>query len=135
MASIISKIKKKSDQPQEKAQVAAEKSTNTTHGDATKNAVVSTTANHIVLRPLVSEKGAHQQSQHKYFFEVERSANKIDIKKTIESMYKVDVVNVRVMNVRGKRVRFARRAGARKAWKKAIVTLKKGQRITTVEGV
>ncbi|MGB0757034.1 MAG: 50S ribosomal protein L23 [Patescibacteria group bacterium] len=134
MASIISKMKKKSDQPQEKAQVTAEKSTKTKKSVTKKN-VATPPAARILLRPLVTEKGSQQQSLNKYFFEVERSANKIDIKRTIESMYKVDVVAVRVMNVRGKRVMFARRAGARRAWKKAIVTLKKGQRITTVEGV
>lgn len=89
----------------------------------------------VLIRPLVSEKGTAQQADNKYYFEVARDVNKIQIRNAIEALYKVNVVSVRVLNQRGKSVRFGKFTGARKAWKKAIVTLQKGQRITTVEGV
>ena len=133
MTSLISKLKKNDEQPQEKKEVAAKpvkKEVKKTKSTQTFDASYRT-----LVRPLVSEKGAMQQSQNKYFFEVSRDSNKIEIKKAIETVYGVHVVSVNIMNQRGKAVRFGRTQGMRKSWKKAIVTLKQGERITTVEGV
>ncbi len=132
MTSLISKLKKNDEQPQEKKEaVVPVKKTSTK-----KKVLPKFDASYRVLvRPLVSEKGALQQAQNKYFFEVARDTNKIEIKKAIETVYGVSVLSVNVLNQRGKSVRFGRTQGRRKAWKKAIVTLKKGDRITTVEGV
>lgn len=88
-----------------------------------------------IVRPLVSEKGTYLQEQNKYFFEVSDGANKISVKQAVETLYDVDVVKVNIQNRAGKKVNYGRRSGRRKAWVKAIVTLKPGQRITTVEGV
>lgn len=89
----------------------------------------------VVIKPLVTEKGTFLQGYNTYLFEVAPHANKIMIQHAVETIYHVEVVKVRVMNMRGKRVRSGRQQGKRKNWKKAVVTLKQGQRITTVEGV
>jgi len=84
----------------------------------------------IIRKLLVTEKGTQQGSAGKYLFEVEPSANKIEIKRAVESLFNVSVTRVNTMTVKGKRkrertVRFGKRAD----WKKAIVTLKEGSKI------
>jgi large subunit ribosomal protein L23 len=68
-------------------------------------------------------------------FEVDRRANKIEIKKAVERIFKVQVEDVRTMNYQGKRKRLGRNEGRRRHWKKAVVTLKPGQKIEFFEGV
>lgn len=89
----------------------------------------------LLIRPLVSEKGAYLQAANKYLFEVARTANKITVQNAIEQLYDVKVIKVNILNQDGKKVRVGRIRGKRKAWKKAVITLQPGQRITTVEGV
>ncbi len=89
----------------------------------------------VLVRPLISEKGTAAQEYSKYIFEVITNASKVEIQQAVEALYKVDVIKVNVLNQQGKKVRFGRVAGKRRNWKKAVVTLKKGQRITPVEGV
>ncbi len=67
-------------------------------------------------------------------FEVDRRANKIEIKKAVERIFKVQVEDVRTMNYQGKRKRLGRNEGRRRHWKKAVVTLKPGQKIEFFEG-
>ena len=62
-------------------------------------------------------------------------ANKFEIKKAVQDIFKVDVVNISTMNVRGKLKRQGRSQGMTPAWKKAIVTLKEGQNIEVFEGL
>ena len=78
---------------------------------------------------LRTEKGVALQDVNKYFFSVKKSANKIQIKKAVEDVYKVKVqdVNTQVMNGKLKRVR--QQVGKTPDWKRAIVTLKPGQKI------
>lgn len=87
----------------------------------------------IVKRPVVSEKANVQQERHnQYSFEVDRAANKHEIRLAIEKLFGVTVQSLRVMNVRGKKRRMGlryRKPGRTSAWKKAIVTLPKGQAI------
>lgn len=79
----------------------------------------------IVLRPIVTEKGyAKAEHENIYFFEVNRLANKIQIKEAVETLFDVKVVEVRTQNHKGKRVRSRRGTyGKRRDWKKAMVKL------------
>ena len=90
----------------------------------------------IVKKPVITEKANIQQERHnQYAFEVARSASKQEIRQAIEKLFGVSVLSLRVMNVRGKRRRMGmrvRREGRTAAWKKAIVTLPKGQTIDVI---
>ncbi len=89
----------------------------------------------IIKRPLVTEKSTRlMQDQNKYTFEVALTANKTEIKQAIEEIFKVTVTNVTTMRVLGKTKRMGRYEGKRPDWKKAIVTLKPGDRIEAFEG-
>jgi len=133
MTSLIDKFKKTETQTNVKDESRV-KSVKVKKADKNNN-TASVSAYKFLVKPLVSEKGAIQQVDSKYFFVVDRNANKIQIKKAIESIYGVSVTSVNVINQSGKAVSFGRRSGFRKSWKKAIITLKKGERITTIESV
>ena len=82
----------------------------------------------IIEKVQLTEKGATLSEAHnKYLFRVARGANKLEIKKAVETLYKVSVTGVNTMNYLGKRKR-ERRAdfGKRSDWKRAVVTLKEG---------
>jgi large subunit ribosomal protein L23 len=90
----------------------------------------------IVKRALITEKGTQiRERENGYLFEVARDANKIEIRHAIESIFPVKVETVRTLRVHGKPKRMGRYAGHRPDWKKAIVTLKKGQTIELFEQV
>ena len=90
----------------------------------------------IVRKVLITEKGtALRETQNQYFFEVARDANKIDIKRAIETIFSVKVDNVRTMQLRGKVKRQGRWVGRRNDWKKAIVTLQPDQKIELFEQI
>jgi len=90
----------------------------------------------IVRRARITEKGTRiRESQNGYLFEVARDANKIEIKKAVEAIFSVKVATIRTLRVHGKPKRVGRHAGHRPDWKKAIVTLKKGQTIELFEQV
>jgi len=90
----------------------------------------------IVRRALVTEKGTQiRESGNQYLFEVDPRANKLQIKKAIEIIFAVKVDNVRTLRMQGKEKRLGAHAGRRSSWKKAIVTLKKGQNIELFEQV
>ncbi len=94
----------------------------------------------IIKRPVITEKASLQQERFgQYAFEVDRFANKYQIKEAIETLFDVNVVSLRVMNVRGKKRRMGmryKRIGFTASWKKAIVTLAPDQHIDLVdEGV
>lgn len=86
-------------------------------------------AQDIVKGLLRTEKGAALMSQNKYLFWVDKSANKIEIKKAVETIYKVKVasVNTMIMSGKAKRVRYT--VGMTPEWKKAVVTLREGGKI------
>lgn len=90
----------------------------------------------IIKRPIVTEKAMQLGEIGQYVFEVDRKANKIQIKTAIEEMFEVDVRSVRTVNVKGKvKSRLTRRGyqrGRTPSYKKAIVTLKEGQTIDVV---
>jgi large subunit ribosomal protein L23 len=90
----------------------------------------------IVRRAMISEKGTRlREKQNGYLFEVARDANKIEIKHAIESIFTVKVTSVRTIRVHGKPKRQGRYAGHRPDWKKALVTLRKGDSIELFEQV
>ncbi len=74
-------------------------------------------------------KGLALEPEGKYFFQVAKDANKIEIKKAIEEIYKVKVLAVNTSIVRGKLKRVRQEQGSTTPWKKAVVTLKEGQKI------
>jgi large subunit ribosomal protein L23 len=85
----------------------------------------------VIKRLDLTEKGAGlAEKQNQYFFEVERDANKIEIKRAVEQLFKVNVVKVNTLTRAGKAKRNRRGGiGFRPDWKRAIVTLKKGEKI------
>jgi large subunit ribosomal protein L23 len=90
----------------------------------------------IVRRPLITEKTTIQKEAfNQVTFEVDRKANRVEIKRAIEKIFNVRVAAVRTMQITGKVKRRGRILGKRKDWKKAIVTLMPGERIDFFEGV
>lgn len=90
----------------------------------------------IIIRPIVTEKTTLQKEMHNQVsFEVDRRANRIEIRKAIEHIFGVRVADVKTMHINGKVKRRGRVLGKRKDWKKAIVTLLPGERIEFFEGV
>ena len=89
----------------------------------------------VLRRPLVTEKNTVLQAQNKYAFEVAKEANKPQIKQAVEKTFKVKVTTVNVTKVSGKIKRVGRRLVQTSPWKKAIVTLKPGDKIEFFEGV
>jgi len=91
-----------------------------------------------IIRPVVSEKSTILGDRGKYIFEVAPDANKIQIKRAVEEAFankKVQVSAVNVLHVPGKARRRGRSVGITRSWKKAIVTLRAGQRLDLFEGV
>ena len=90
----------------------------------------------VVRRALITEKGTLlRERQNQYHFEVQRDANKVDIKRAVEAIFSVKVASVRTQQARGKVRRQGRFLGRRRDWKKAIVTLKHDQKIELFEQV
>lgn len=89
----------------------------------------------IILRPIITEKSTLvKETGNQYVFEVLRSANKIEIRKAVERLFKVKVIDVHVQNMEGKKKRLGRYAGKQPDWKKAIVKLSPKDKITIFEG-
>jgi large subunit ribosomal protein L23 len=90
----------------------------------------------IIKMPLVSEKSTTLRAdQNKYVFRVEKKANKLQIKRAVEELFKVRVEDVTTMVIHGRPKRLGRFEGRRPDWKKAIVKLKKGEAIELFEAV
>ncbi len=90
----------------------------------------------VLLGPLLTEKGTLlKEKDNKVLFKVARDANKIEIKKVVEEVFKVKVDRVTTINCKGKKKRLGRFEGKRPDWKKAMVTLKKGEKLDFIEGV
>ena len=89
----------------------------------------------IIVRPVVTEKSMDLLADNKYTFIVDKKANKTEIKNAIEQIFKVEVVKVYTMNIKGKPKRMGRFEGKRPDRKKAVVSLKAGQKIRLFEGM
>jgi large subunit ribosomal protein L23 len=84
----------------------------------------------IIKRPLITEKTSIQKEDYNQMsFEVDRKANRVEIKQAIENIFKVNVDTVRTMQVKGKTKQRGRIVGKRRNWKKAVVKLMPGERI------
>jgi len=90
----------------------------------------------IILRPIVTEKSSlAKEARNQYVFEVARNANKIEIAKAVEQLFKVKVLSVQVMNMEGKARRLGKFSGKRPDWRKAIVKVSPKDKISFFEGV
>jgi large subunit ribosomal protein L23 len=89
----------------------------------------------VLHRPIITEKSTALQERGKYTFEVAHDANKQQIKQAVELAFKVEVARVNVMTMPAKWRGPGRRRGQTSPWKKAVVTLKPGQKIEFFEGV
>lgn len=92
-------------------------------------------ARDIIRKPIITEKSNLLMAEGKYTFQVEKSANKTEIAKAVEEIFKVTVVKVNTMRVHGKTRRMGKFVGQRPDWKKAIVQLAEGQSIPIFEGL
>jgi large subunit ribosomal protein L23 len=89
----------------------------------------------IIRIPRITEKGTRlKEKSNVLTFEVRTDANKVQVRKAIEGIFKVKVVDVTTVNIAGKRKRMGMRQGRRSDWKKAYVTLKPGEKIDIFEG-
>jgi large subunit ribosomal protein L23 len=90
----------------------------------------------VLVRPLITEKATRLHGEHKYCFEVQKRANKMQVKEAVEKGFDVKVAHVNVMMMKGKpkRVRGNRIAHG-PDWKKAVVTLREGFKLELFEGV
>ena len=89
----------------------------------------------IIIHPITTEKSTDQQALNKYSFKVNPRANKKEIMKAVHEVFGVEPVSCNVINVSGKRKRERYKIGYTSSWKKAVVTLKEGERIEFFEGV
>ena len=90
----------------------------------------------VLKRPLITEKvNSLQENNRQYAFVVDKLANKIEIKKAVESRFEVEVLKVNTMNMRGKMKTMGRFRGRKASWKKAVVTLKEGHTIEFFENI
>jgi len=89
----------------------------------------------VIKRPLISEKNAaHAELANTYAFEVDRDANKLEIKRAVEKAFNVKVESIRTQICRGRYFRKHSKLGPPKQWKKALVKLKAGEKISIFEG-
>lgn len=89
----------------------------------------------ILVRPVISERSVELMEDNKYTFYVDKKANKSEIKKAVEEVFNVTVTRVNTLMVRGKLRRMGRFEGKTPERKKAIVTLKPGDKIEVFEGL
>ena len=90
----------------------------------------------VIVRPVVTERSTElADDRGAYTFIVNKNANKIEIKKAVETLFDVKVKDVRTANYRGKWRRVGQAYGQKAAYKKAVVTLAEGQRIDVYEGI
>jgi large subunit ribosomal protein L23 len=91
---------------------------------------------HVIASPLITEKGTLVNEQgNQFVFRVRPEANKVEIRRAVETLFKVKVEKVRTLNYLGKQRRVGKSVGLRPRWKKAYVTLAEGQRIEFFESV
>lgn len=92
----------------------------------------------VVKKPVITEKAMKLQEKSQYVFEVEPNANKIEIRKSLEEMFEVDIISIRTVRVKGKQKSRITRKGLMRGTtplrKKAYITLKQGQTIELVAG-
>lgn len=83
----------------------------------------------VFITPHITEKATNLTEKNQYVFKIDKKANKKEIKKAVEYLYKVKVLDVKIINVPAKRRQVGRISGWKKGYKKAIVRVKEGQKI------
>ncbi len=131
---------KKTTAPEDQAAVSmkdlyTEESKTVKAGKAKGKIIKNNLAYRQLIKPLITEKATNLAAENKYVFVVDKNTNKIEIAKAVEAIYGVKPSSVNLINVAGKKVTRGRISGQRKNWKKAIITLPKGQTIKIYEGV
>jgi len=126
-------LKRKSikEKPKEKKELEKEKKK--PEPQSKKTLGKSSIAFKVLKAPIVSEKTTSLEKQGKYVFNVFPKANKVQIKEAIEQIYDTKVEKVNIVKIPGKKRRLGRIEGVKPGYKKAIVTLKKGERIKVIE--
>lgn len=89
----------------------------------------------VLKQPVISEKSFTSTEQGKYVFLVDIAATKVEIAQAVEKAFKVNVVDVNTVIVKGKKKRFGKVFGRRSDYKKAVVTIKKGESIEDFKGI
>ncbi len=89
----------------------------------------------VLVKPTITEKSTLLQESGKYTFRVAKEANKVEVKQAVESSFNVKVLDVNITKLKGKQKRYGPRFSKQPDVKKAVVTLKPGDRITLVEGL
>ena len=90
----------------------------------------------VIKEPHITEKGSLQKEMNNQIsFKADRRANKIEIRRAVETLFNVKVLSVRSMNIQGKKRRLGRTSGKRPDWKKVIVKLAPGENIEFFEGM
>jgi len=89
--------------------------------------------NEIILRPVISEKTTELMEKNKYVFQVPMKVNKIMVKQAVKELFGVKPESINIVRMRGKTRRVRYRYGNRPAWKKAIITLRHGDKIEVFE--
>ncbi len=112
-------LKSKTEEKKEKAAVA----------EASSSSAPEIRIPTVLIQPRISEKSGHLSALNKYVFKVLKASNKVEVKKAVEAFYKVKVVQVNMINNKGKVRTFGKTKGKTQAFKKAIVTLRKGDKI------
>lgn len=102
---------------------------------AIKAGPISDMASKVLLAPWITEASTAAMEQNKYVFKVDPKANKNQIRMAIEELYKVKVASVNTISVMGKLRGYGRTPGRKAGLKKAIITLKAGDKIELFEGV
>lgn len=131
---LLDKMNKKKIEPAKKAE-STKKVSDTTVVKTEVQVSEKSQAYRVLIQPRVSEKALMGEAQGVYIFQVANNATKVDVKNAIREVYGVTPSSVRMINMDGKKVRFGYRVGRRDDWKKAIITLPKGQAISIHEGV
>ena len=89
----------------------------------------------VLVKPTITEKSTILQESGKYTFEIAPKANKVEVKEAVEKSFNVTVLDVNISKLRGKRKRYGPRAVKQPDGKKAVVTLRPGDRINLIEGL
>ena len=88
-----------------------------------------------IVSPAITEKATSLSEFNKIVFKVHKGANKNSIKKSIEKIFKVNVIKINTINLKGKTKLVKGKKSSRPGYKKAIVTLKKGQSVDLATGI
>ncbi|MEE8465145.1 MAG: 50S ribosomal protein L23 [Dehalococcoidia bacterium] len=89
----------------------------------------------VLIKPTITEKSTLLQESGKYTFHIHQRTNKVEVKEAVEKNFSVTVLDVNITKLRGKKKRYGPRIKQRPDTKKAVVTLKQGDRINIVEGL